>query len=407
MKALWIRVNLIVLMVLVVFLAWAGPGNASEVTNAEILKRLDAMGQLIQEMGTEIKTLKKENKELKAELEKVGKGQAERPTVAANHVKAASVSAGTPAEVPVTSLVKVPETTEGLGASFEVLYMRPSRSNLDYATVDSDTDGHPEGSLAKVEPDRSGGGRFGLSYNFGSGTAVYGQYMKLNSKYSDNVVEPAGGSLWATWTHTDSTIDSQNLDEATMNYDFDHEVFDLGVKKWLEVGNDFGMQIDAGLRHAKMKQNIDINYQRSGGGAFSDVHNENNFSGWGPRLGLGLDWQVGKGFSLFGSAAGSVLMGDFDMNIKQVDNGTTSIFSIDDSEDNRVVPVLEMRAGLEYAYQLENGMFVGAKVGYEWQNWFNMVVARRNVDDVDEQLMYTDTTDVSLDGFFLEGFINF
>jgi Legionella pneumophila major outer membrane protein precursor len=83
------------------------------------------------------------------------------------------------------------------------------------------------------------------------------------------------------------------------------------------------------------------------------------------------------------------------------------IFSIDDSEDNRVVPVLEMRAGVEYAYQLENGMFVGAKIGYEWQNGFNMMVVRRKMDDVDEQLMYTDTTDLSLDGFFVEGFLNF
>ena len=90
--------------------------------------------------------------------------------------KAASVPATTLAEVPAASVVQVPETTEGLGASFEILYMRPSRSNLDYVISDADVDFQPEGRFEKVEPDYSNGGRFGLSYNFGSGTAVYGQY---------------------------------------------------------------------------------------------------------------------------------------------------------------------------------------------------------------------------------------
>ena len=321
-------------------------------------------------------------------------------------VSTAEASAAASTAVPVASLVTVPETTEGLGASFEVLYMRPSRSNLDYAIADTDADLQPEGKTKKVEPDYDSGGRLGLSYNLGSGTAVFGQYTLLNTKDKDSVTEPPGGSLWATWTHPDSAIDSGNATAANMTYKFDHDVFDLGVRKWMEVGSDLGLQIDAGLRYANMTQDIDINYQ-AGAVVFSDVHNENEFSGWGPRLGLGLDWRVGKGFSLFSSAAGSVLVGDFDMSLRQVDNGTTTIYNVEDSEDNRVVPVLEMRAGVEYAYQLENGMFVGAKAGYEWQNWFNMVTAMRFMDDVDPQLMYTDTTDVSLDGFFLEGFINF
>ena len=301
----------------------------------------------------------------------------------------------------------MPETTEGLGASYEVLYMRPSRSNLDYVISDANTDTRPEGRFEKVEPDYSGGGRLGLSYNLGSGTAVYGQYTLLNTRDSDSSVAPPGGSLWGTWLHANALIDDNDVTSAKMSYDFDHDVFDLGVKKWMDVGSDLGMQIEAGLRYANMTQDIDILYQNETAGSTADISNKNDFSGWGPRVGLGLDWRVGKDFNLFSSVAGSILVGDFDISLSEVDNGTTTIYNVEDSEDNRVVPVLEMRAGVEYAHQLENGMFVGAKVGYEWQNWFNMVTAQRFMDDVDAQLMYTDTTDVSIDGFFLEGFVNF
>ena len=322
-------------------------------------------------------------------------------------LKTAPAPATTLAGVPAASVVQVPETTEGLGASFEVLYMRPSRSNLDYAISDADTDLQPEGRFEKVEPDYSNGGRFGLSYNFGSGTAVYGQYTMLDTRDSDSALPPTGGSLWGTWLHPNALIDDNDVTSAKMTYDFDHDVFDLGIRKWMEVGSDLGMQIEAGLRYANMKQNIDIQYQNENLGSTADIRNKNDFSGWGPRLGLGLDWHVGRGVNLFSSVAGSLLVGDFDLSLSEIDNGSIVISSVEDSEDNRVVPVLEMRTGIEYAYQLENGMFVGAKVGYEWQNWFNMVTAQRFMDDVDAQLMYTDTTDVSLDGFFVEGFVNF
>jgi hypothetical protein len=115
---------------------------------------------------------------------------------------------------------------------------------------------------------------------------------------------------------------------------------------------------------------------------------------------------MGQGFNLFSSVAGSFLMGDFDLSYSSI-QGATVLGSIEDSVNNRLVPVVEMRAGLAYAYQLENGMSVGAKVGYEWQNWFNMVTDLRYTDDVDSQLASTDTSDLSLDGFFLEGFLNF
>jgi len=410
--------RLIVVMVLLVALpaaAWA-----QELSNAELYQMIKKMERKFdqaieqtnralaeaQQAKEEAALAKEEAVRAKAEVA-LAKEEAARVRDELAQLKAAPAPVATLAEVPAASVVQVPETTEGLGASFEILYMRPSRSNLDYVISDANTDSRPEGRFEKVEPDYSNGGRLGLSYNFGSGTAVYGQYTLLNTKDSDSAVASPGGSLWGTWLHANALIDDNDVTSAKMSYDFDHDVFDLGIRKWMDVGSDLGMQIEAGLRYANMTQNIDINYRNETAGSTADISNKNDFSGWGPRLGLGLDWHVGNGFNIFSAVAGSLLVGDFDLSLSEIDNGATAIYNVEDSEDNRVVPVLEMRAGVEYAHQLENGMFVGAKVGYEWQNWFNMVTAQRFMDDVDAQLMYTDTTDVSIDGFFVEGFVNF
>lgn len=310
------------------------------------------------------------------------------------------------AAVPKESLVRVPDTEPGIGASAEAVYMRPSRSNLDFVIVDPNADTDPQGSLEGIEPGYAWGGRFGLSYDFGSGTDIGAQFMWIKTSESNSAVVPAGGTLWGTWLHPDSIIGSSAATSARASYDFEHYVVDLGVGQDLDIGKHFGLRIGAGLRYANMAQDLDITYIDAGANRANVAH-ENDFSGWGGRVGLGFDWRVGWGINVFSSVAGSVMVGDFDLALTEVDNGTTIVGSVDDTIHTRVVPVIETQAGIGYTYRLRNGWTIGAQAGYEWQNWFNMVTVKRFTDDVDDQNMYTDTTDIGLDGFFFKGFMTF
>jgi hypothetical protein len=411
------------IVVMVLLLALPAAAWAQEFSNAELYQMIKKMERKFDEAIEQTNKALVEAEKAKEEAaiardeavrakEEVAlaKEETERVKEELAQIKAASAPATASATVPAEPLIREVESVPGLGASFEVVYMRPSRSNLDYVIKDSVNNGQVQGSFEKIEPDYTGGGKLGLSYDFGSGTAISSQYMMLNSRDSDSSVAPPGGALWGTWLHPNSIIDDNNVTSAKMRYDFDMDVFDLSAYKMFDVGSDLGVRIEAGLRYANTTQDINITYAQDPANLSADIYNKNDFSGWGPRVGLGLDWGVGQGFNLFSSLAGSVLVGDFDLSLRQIDdnNGViTTRADIEDKEKNRVVPVLEMRAGIGYAYQLDNGMLVGAKVGYEWQNWFNMVTAQRFMDDVDPQLMYTDTTDISIDGFFLEGFINF
>jgi hypothetical protein len=417
------------IVVLIVLLMMPMAAWAQEFSNAELYQMIKNMelkfDQAIEQTNRAMAEAEKAKEEAALAKDEAARAKAEvalakeetaRVQTELAQIKAASESTLPTEVVPAEPLIREAKTVPGLGASFEAIYMRPSRDDLDYVVSDDKRTGNIQGSYKTVNPDYSGGARLGLSYTFDSGTAVRAQYTMLDTSDSDYTEKTSGvNDLWGTWLHANAVIDDNDVTSAEMQYDFDLDVFDLSAHKSFDVGRDFGLGIDAGLRYAHLKQDIEINYRQDITPAIFrtvDVYSNNDFTGWGPRAGMDLDWRMGKGFSLFGSLAGSLLLGDFDLAQKEQDrtvgavNYTTRV-DVDKTEKNRLVPVVEMRAGLGYAYQLENGMSVGAKVGYEWQNWFNMVTTQRYLDDVDNQLASTDTSDLSLDGFFLEGFLNF
>jgi len=416
------------IVVLLLLVALPAVAWAQEFSNAELYQMIQKMERkfdaAIEQTNKALAEAEKAKEEAAMARDEAARAKAEvalakeetaRVQAELAQIKAASESTLPSEVVPAEPLIREAKTVPGIGASFEAIYMRPSRDDLDYVVSDDKRTGNIQGSYKTVNPDYSGGARLGLSYTFDSGTAVRAQYTMLDTSDSDFTERTGVNDLWGTWLHANAIIDDNDVTSAEMQYDFDMDVFDLSARKTFDVGRDFGLGIEAGLRYAHLTQDIEINYRQDiTPAAFRrvDVNSSNDFTGWGPRAGMDLDWRMGKGFSLFGSLAGSLLLGDFDLSLKEHDwpvgaiNGSRRV-DVDKTEKNRMVPVVEMRAGLGYAYQLENGMSVGAKVGYEWQNWFNMVTTQRYLDDVDNQLASTDTSDLSLDGFFLEGFLNF
>lgn len=354
--------------------------------------------------------------EAKAEAAKA-KEEAVKAKAELARLKAEPRPAATPMQAEATPLIKTPETNPGFKASAEVLYMRPSRGDLDYVVKDNAQTGpdHIQGTVDEIEPDYQPGARFSLGYDLGSGTEIGMRFTGLKSHDSETAESSSGTDLWGLWLHPDSIIDDNDVDVAKARYDFEHYAIDLNARQTLNIGRYLGLSLEGGLRYASMNQDFDIAYRQiftTESHRDATISSENHFSGWGPRLGVGLDWRVGYGFNVFSSVAGSVLMGDFDLSYREEDlsagaTTTTTRVNMKQGIHNRIIPVVEMKLGVGYARKLKNGWTLGANAGYEWQNWFNMVTAHRFSDDVDAQIMDTDTTDISLDGFFFEGFIHF
>ncbi|WDP89511.1 MAG: outer membrane beta-barrel protein [Desulfobacter sp.] len=402
-----------IIAVFVLILSLPGSIRANEPTNAELLEMIKSMERrfetAMEQADKALAEVKKARRETAAAKEEAARANAELA-----RLKAQAQNAGSKAS-PADPAIAEEKTGTGFHASVQGVYWRPSRSHLDYVVVDPVSDNKLEGSSREIDPGYDGGGRFSLGYDFSPGSSIQADFLKLKSNTSSDAQRPAGGELWGSWLHVDGVIDDNDVTSARAEYALDVDQFDISAKKSFDLGRSLSLSGEAGLRYARLKQTLDIQYRQDFSPVnfrISDVQSRSDFTGWGPRLGAGVDWYMGKGFSLIGSLGGSLLMGKADAALSQYDRNIgvvtpVLLMDLEDSGSSRVVPVIEMRTGLAYAYQMQNGMEFRAQLGYEWQNWFNITTARLVTDDVDAQLMSTDTTDFALDGFFLETTIRF
>jgi len=379
----------------------------------EMIKKLEAKFNTAMEQTQEaLAEMNKAKAEAATAREEAAKAKAELARLKAVPTPGANTEA--------TAEESLVATKPGVVASLESVYMRPSRSGLDFVVADSFNDSQRvRGSYKQVDPGYSSGWRGGMRIETDSGKDFGIRVGKITGKDSASAEVEPGGSLWGTWLHPDSIIDDNDVDTAEASYEWKQTVLDLSIGQRLNVGQKLDLRLEAGLRYAKIDQEIDISYIQEVSSILNRVDridNKNKFSGLGPRFGIDIDWKMGRGFNLFGSFGGSLLMGDFDVSYTEIDgqvfsDGTPDTLNpridVEESYDHRLVPVAEARAGIGYAYQLKNGLLLGAKVGYEWQNWFNMVTSQGYMDDVDAQLMETDTADLSLYGYFFEGYLHF
>jgi hypothetical protein len=101
------------------------------------------------------------------------------------------------------------------------------------------------------------------------------------------------------------------------------------------------------------------------------------------RIGAEGRWNLPRGFSLFGRAAGSVLVGNVRVQQQEIDEIEGTILDFSDSY-HQAIPVIETAAGVAWTH----GMWQIAG-GYELTNWFNLA-------EIDRA-----SYDLLLDGFFV------
>ena len=357
----------------------------------------DELYRMIQELKSNQGTLRKEARNAK---DAAAAANAELETL-----KSAGDAAG-------QAWVTVPQGEADVSVSLEAIYLRPSRTNLDFAIASPTTSAaQTRGKVVSVNPDYDLGGRLGLNWANGTGNDIGLQFTWFDAGDRASAGVPAGGVLIGTRLHPNSIIDESKPTSASAAYDLNHNAIDLSVGQRISVGNNLNLRLFGGLRYATLYQDFDVFYKDSVSGRTVNITDQNNFDGIGSRLGLESNWNIGSGFSIFTEASGSILVGDFKQNYSDVEydgiSATNTRVKIENSYDNRIVPVVEGRVGITYNAKIASARRLSISMGYEWQNWYNVVSVVRFSDDVDRQIMGTDTTDIGLGGFFLKGLVSF
>ena len=338
-------------------------------------------------------------------------------------------TAPAPAATPAVSSAAAAESAEGfvreaqlprgIAPWGEIHVLRTTDDNQSFAILSTDEGSIlASGSNKIIQSKYQTSFKVGAGYSFG-GPRDYGisyQYFDNNgdAKLIPPFEQPDGNAFVSLIASLAPPSAGQNAVSAAAHDDFRYSAVDAEAGENLAVGEKLALRLFGGIRYANMNEHLQAFYY---GGDFDPVlgarsNRDFGFWGVGPRAGAGGRYPLPWGFHLFGEAAVSLLVGEQEAEIGFVDP------FVDDSDappdafvhrDNgvRVIPALDMRAGLGWEHLIgEWGTFF-LDGGYEFSNYFGVV----------EQLAWgpseapgaiTDSSgDFGFDGFFFRGGFRF
>jgi cell division protein FtsB len=289
---------------------------------------------------------------------------------------------------------------QGVSFSAEAIIFRPRTSILqDYAIVDPGQALFTGGDVAAPDYDQRVGARFKLRYHIPNSPVTVGAtYTTLDSSGSSAVERPVNGFLLATLA---APVQNENADRASSSLTLTYDVTDVEVAYHLPGAGSLHTQLFGGVRFANINQANNVFYD---GQDFTNgtVNIRRSLSGVGFRVGGEVALDLGSDISLFGRAAGSLLISDISTRQQETNNnGSDLIVSLNRTASDRVIPVMELVAGLQWQPQLNENLSFDVAAGYEFQQWFNASDTARFVDNSGTGVITQDTGDLSLSGFFL------
>lgn len=286
----------------------------------------------------------------------------------------------------------------GWSTSVDYLNWTLQRRGLDFAIPTNDTAlAVGVGQVQNLEFGPDSGFRTRLGYTTVNGWEISFRYTSFETS-ANAFAADVGGNLWATRAHPDR---GEEADTADAFGDFDYDVFDIEVQRWVMVRRNTALGIMGGFRWADIDQDFRVDYD---GRDFDQTvfRNPVEMNGFGIRLGGEGHWRITDCFSLFGRAAGTVMQGDFTSRLVETNfAGTDLVVDVTDEFTNTLTAI-ELAAGISW----HRGPFSIAG-GYEMIDWSNLGERATFSSATHEGAYDPSSVDVLLEGFFVRGAVVF
>ncbi len=294
-----------------------------------------------------------------------------------------------------------PSRPQGFYGKAEVLMLQPgTSSSIDYAITDPLLGEFTAtgGTLQKLEADRQTNIRWGIGYRHHPWDIAF-QTLSIKSSSNGSAQKPIDGTLYPTLT---SPLQNNNADSANAKLNLRFTSSDLEAGYTLQPSDRFDLRLFGGLRVADTEQRLNVKYD---GTDFTngEFRFKRNFSGIGPRLGAEARVQLGSGFSVFGRASGSLLIGNSKLKLRETnDSGNEVVAAVSDRNQQQSIPVAEASLGMNWTQAIGKQATFNLGLGYEYQHWFNAFDNARFVDSQAPGAFQTNRGDINFGGLFVE-----
>lgn len=306
---------------------------------------------------------------------------------------AATALAGAPGNnmvIPSGVDLIAPSSTGTWSFGLEALYMQ-SNSTYQYAPpagLDVDTVIQNK----DVGNDWNWGVEGDISYMFaGSSRDISLSYTHIDFSDSDSINTTPLPPIIGVGT------DTGHMDQQYNNAD-------LTFGQLFTVGNRVSLHPFGGVQFADIdntdKSSFSVPFTIGDDTSILNINDKihSDFVGAGPRAGMDGSVQLGSGFSIVGTMAGALLVGNMDAKVTQVASflGASATAEVKPDSYTAVVPELDAKLGLDYMYAFNPTISMNAQVGYQVVNYFNAV--DNDLNDIASVNSVNNTTDFNYHG---------
>ena len=200
----------------------------------------------------------------------------------------------------------------------EALLWQAVEDNLTYVYVGNDLKAETKRDLKTTHFDWDFGFKVGAGYNIprdGWDVDLYWTHIRNTAHGSQNAHDPKK-LLYPVWG-TAGTVFPGTATTAKGDWKVNLEQLDLELGREFFVGKFLTIHPFVGARSAWIFQRYDIELKGTAADTGNTLEQEtklkNRYFGFGFVAGLDTDWKLGRGFSIYGDADMSLLMGYFDL----------------------------------------------------------------------------------------------
>jgi hypothetical protein len=284
----------------------------------------------------------------------------------------------------------------GLILAADFLYLRAKRGGLDFGISDPNTDDNVQGSVEALALESNPGVRGSLGYRTVSGWDIVFSYTHFDTDAERVVVAPEAGLFWMTRTSPASFNNHAATAFATAHLNCN--VFDLEAGYAILPASCLPIRLFGGFRLAAIEQKFAVRYV---GGTVVEERIQDQSTqvdAYGLRAGAEAHWRLRSGWSVFGRAAGAVLMGDFSIHDTENESGFEGQGNVDVTyRYSDILPVLDAAAGISW----QTGRLTW-QAGYELTAFLNLDhrVNFSGAETISRAQMTNVGSDLGLEGLF-------
>ena len=319
------------------------------------------------------------------------------------------------------------DSNTGFEVTASVLFLQPAGTNLDYAILGFPLPvNSPHWNTETINPSYSTGFNVGARYGFrNTENDVRLDWTHLNTSDSDAAY--AGTSEFVVPFNQVGPSLGQQLNPATQQAHatakFNYDVVNLDAGEYVDYGKHTQLRFFAGLSGAQLKEQLTTSFQDNGATfQFSSINNS-KFTGMGPLFGIDGIYTLPRGFGVIGKIAGSALIGGsepstlYSSSSPQLAAAGVSVNhqSINSPTTTQVVPSLDGKLGLDYAYSFGKDLVFTIAAGYQAATYFNALVSYNpsslfgeiNLGTVAVSTMEKSVSNFSVNGPFIDFSLKF